>query len=93
MVKLVNQLLSVATTVKRFAIYQANASSTKKSSWKKVVGNVVERKEVPAATDVKKDAIQPSLVLKNLVKLRFVSIVNVATDLCKRFASQALISL
>lgn len=93
MVRFVNKLLSAATTVKRSAIYQANALSTKKSSWRKVVDNVVEKNEVPAATDAKKDATHPSLVLKNLVKLRFVSIANVATDLYKRFASLALISL
>jgi hypothetical protein len=57
------------------------------------VGNAAEKSEVPAVTDAKNDVTQLSLVLKSLVKLRFVSIANAATDLSRRFASQALISL
>lgn len=57
------------------------------------MGNAAERSEVPVATDAKNDATQPSLVLKNPVKLRFASIANAATDLCRRFASQVLLSL
>lgn len=93
MVKHVNQLLNAVTTVKRSAIHLANASLIKKSLWIKDVGNAAEKSEVPAVTDAKNDVTQLSLVLKSLVKLRYVSIANAATDLSRRFASQALKSL
>ena len=89
MVKHAKELLNAGIFAKKFVIFQVNVLSAKKSLWKKVVVNVVEKKEALAVTVAKKSVIQASHVLKNHVKLKSVYIVNVVTALFKPYANQA----